>query len=228
MEISTGSGLLLGLIFIGIAILVIGTKDRFGWINFLKRTFNYSCVLLLVVFSVYLLFAIKSKIENQYKKWARSNGVNRLSGLSFDNTLEDVIFIKGLPDYIGSNTFGGIVYIYKSADNVRWENLLICFSEKRIGMPSNITNRIAIIKSKDASDLMNGDFGGIHFGDDINKIKTQYTGEFEWEIHKSLLDRKYQIGNIVFFLKNNRLDSISISNPDASVEFGNSELKKLK
>jgi hypothetical protein len=228
MEISTGSGLMLGLFFIGIAILVVGTKDRFGWIKFLKRILNYSLFVLFIVFFVYLLFAVGSKIENQYKKWARSNGLNRLSGLSFDNTLEDVVFIKGQPDYIGSNSFGGIVYVYKSKDEVTWDNLLISFSERRTGMPPSITNKIVRIKSKDASDLVRADFGEIKFGDDINTIKTQYIGEFEWEIHKSLLERKYQIGNIVFFLINNRLDSVSISNPDTSVEFGDSEIKKVK
>ena len=151
-----------------------------------------------------------------------------MSGLSFDNTLEDVVFIKGQPDYIGSNSFGGIIYVYKSKDEVTWDNLLICFSERRTGMPSSITNKIVRIKSKNASDLVRADFGEIKFGDDINTIKKQYMGEFEWEIHKSLLERKYQIGNIVFFLINNRLDSVSISNPDTSLEFGGSELKKIK
>lgn len=228
MDISTGAGLLFGLSFIGIVLLIVGTKDRINWRKIFVTIGVYSGIFSIFIIIVLVAITIKSNVESQFKKWKRSKGVENLAGISINSSLEDVVFIKGTPDIIGSNSFGGIIFMYRSADKLVFDNLLICFSERQSGLPSNITNRISRIKSKDPSSLWNGNFGEIKIGDGIEKIKNQYFGEFEEEIQDDLLYRKYQIENIVFLLKNNKLESVSIHNNDKNVVFGNSEIKWLK
>lgn len=228
MDISIGSGLVFGLAFIGAAIIIIGTRDKINWINIIKKTFSRSLILLCFIGFASALVYFVIGVKNYYSKIQRSKSINYLSGICVTNTLEDVVFLKGYPDIIGSNKLGGIIFMYRSPDKTKADHLLICFSERQPKLNNLGTNRIAKILSKDENSIRNGDFGNISLGDGIDILKDQYNGDFQSEVQPNILERKYKIGNTQFFFRNNKLESVCIFNNDPDVIFSNTDIVWLK
>ena len=61
MNISTGTGLFLGLVFVGMVFLYLGTKDRWNWILISK----FSPALLIVIIEIYLITSGSIVLINQ-------------------------------------------------------------------------------------------------------------------------------------------------------------------
>src|SRR5262245_12675242 len=86
---STGLGIFLGSIVIGVVLLYLKTRDQWRWRTIVKRFF--ASVVILVVLSIATYFAIDA-----YDRWAdRPNVVTSLKGISIGDKFSDVVFRHG-------------------------------------------------------------------------------------------------------------------------------------